>query len=249
MRKAVFEKKYFSPILLLFAVFFGGAGVGCETENDCVSGNHRVMRREINAAQFDAVVLETGAEVYLREDSLAQSAIITVEAENNILPELENKVKNRSLFLKRKRCYISGKGVKYFISTRRLNSLTLNGSGNIYFQGYKSLFPLNCLLAGSGNIDINYNGPLLNVRLTGSGNITISGDAPVQEIYLSGSGNINAFRFITQESFVSILGSGSAQIRCERVLNANIEGSGNIVYQGNPTVNSRVVGSGRLIRF
>jgi hypothetical protein len=252
MYKAVFRKRYFSLTFLFSAAFSGVMliGFGCQTVNDCVSGNRKVVRQEISVAEFDALVLETGAEVYLRQDSSADTgAIITVEAESNILPELQSKVQNRTLFLRRNRCYTTGKGVKYFITTRRLNSLTLNGSGNIYWPGYKSAFPLTCVLAGSGNIDLNYNGPSLNARLSGSGDITISGEAPLQEIHISGSGNVSAFRFLTQESSVFILGSGNAQVRCERVLNANIEGSGNIIYQGNPTVNSRVAGSGRVIRL
>ncbi|MCS6903869.1 MAG: head GIN domain-containing protein [Bacteroidia bacterium] len=238
-----FRKVYLIGLLVTWIVF------ACSSEYDCVSGNRQVVRKELMVADFDAVILDINAEVYLRQDTTSMQNTVTIEAESNILPELKTSVKNRSLILKRDKCWATVKGIKCFISVRRLNSLTLNSAGKIYFPSFNSSSSFYCYSAGSGSIELNYNGPFLKVTINGSGDVTLSGKTLMEEIQISGSGDVNAFGLLAQESTVSISGSGDAQVRCEKTLNAYIDGSGNIIYQGNPTVNSRVVGLGRIIRF
>jgi hypothetical protein len=113
-----------------------------------------------------------------------------------------------------------------------LNSLATSGSGNITSTG---------AFLGSGNF---------KASTSSSGNISIEGGSAENfQVNISGSGSVKSFGFPAQQTVVNISGSGNAEITVLQNLNADIKGSGNVYYKGNPaTVNSKITGSGQLIK-
>ncbi len=64
---------------------------------------------------------------------------------------------------------------------------------------------------------------------------------------ISGSGKMSAANLLANNVDMNVSGSGSAEVYCSGILNAEISGSGKIYYTGNPDkVNSDVSGSGSV---
>lgn len=102
---------------------------------------------------------------------------------------------------------------------------------------------------GAGNVTIsnlNLTGDLL-LENEGSTAIEMSGSANTLTITNEGSGPVEAFEFIARNTFIDIIGSGDCKVYCTKTLKANIEGSGDVYYKGNPIIDFTVSGSGRVI--
>lgn len=108
-------------------------------------------------------------------------------------------------------------------------------------------------ITGSANVDLasSFNG-INTLSITGSGNIVSSANVttPSIDCTITGSGNLNLLKVNSLSAKCTILGSGNITIAVSSSLNANIVGSGNIYYQGNPTdfvVN--ITGTGKVIKL
>lgn len=102
--------------------------------------------------------------------------------------------------------------------------------------------------AGSGNVDIdNLNSTRFRLILSGSGEFVANGTVEQMEIEISGSGDVDASQVVAKEVTVTIDGSGSAEVNASEVLDAEINGSGDVIYDGKPpSVHSSVNGSGSI---
>ena len=89
---------------------------------------------------------------------------------------------------------------------------------------------------------------LQRVTISGSGNVIIgSGKGSTLDINLSGSGNIDAKDFQVHNTQVTMSGSGIVRVWAIDSLNAKVSGSGNLIYQGNPSViSTSITGSATI---
>jgi hypothetical protein len=126
-------------------------------------------------------------------------------------------------------------------------SLSLSGSGGLRADGldYESIAFGS---SGSARVKTIVQAKDLSLRCSGSGSIEIMGSAIRAEISVSGSADIDAANFAAQEARIRSSGSSRIGIRAVRTLDAQISGSGEIDYWGEPSLSRRVSGSGRIER-
>jgi hypothetical protein len=123
---------------------------------------------------------------------------------------------------------------------------TVSGSGNIELTGKCKSFDSD--VSGSGNVrvDLTSSGPA-EFGVSGSGKIEANGSASNVKASISGSGRVMAADLETNSCEIRITGSGDVEINVKDELNANITGSGNVRYKGNPSkVNTHSAGSGNV---
>ena len=100
--------------------------------------------------------------------------------------------------------------------------------------------------ASDGKFAIN------NVRKTvfdlkGAGDLKLSGNTDVFKADISGASDIRANDFKTRECKTKISGSGNLEIYTSEILKVNVQGSGNVIYDGNPSkVEKNIMGSGSV---
>ena len=212
-------------VFIVVALMMGACSFGTITPN-IVVGSGKVTSETRSLGSFSSVVLEGSANVSV---SFGASQLVTVEADDNILPLIETTVKNGQLVIStRSNTNLSTRdSVKVNITMESLNGITLSGSGNIRVSG----------LAGDS----------LAVNLPGSGNITVTGTSTSVQINLLGSGNIYCNGLQAKSATVKLNGSGNIEVNASQSLNANLLGSGTIRYSGNPSqVTKNVTGSGSI---
>lgn len=101
--------------------------------------------------------------------------------------------------------------------------------------------------SSSGNVRTAITeGLKLDAILSGSGRIDLSGDVVEVDYTLNSSGRIDALNLMAYDAVTANSGSGNIYVWATDFLEANISGSGDIIYQGDPQINFRISGSGNL---
>ena len=134
--------------------------------------------------------------------------------------------------------------------------LTVNGSGDIDADAVKCA-ELDAAVNGSGDLSVNtVEGKLVTTKLAGSGDVYCDGvDAASVVARLLGSGDINlggksasatfevstsgcidAEELVADGVFATVSGSGDINCHALKTLEATINGSGEICYEGSPRV-------------
>ena len=175
---------------------------------------------------------------------------LVVEAEDNILPLIETKVKSDGTLLitfKNNEDVRTTKPVSFKLSVKTLDGMVLAGSGNIHVAGTLSAANESIRLPGSGTITLErLETGALTVSLEGSGSIKVAGTAASQGVQLDGSGRYEAESLKTDAANISVDGSGNCKVWTEKKLEVSIAGSGAVEYYGRPALKQRIPGSGAV---
>lgn len=248
-------------VLVIMACGLSGAGT--------VRGSGKLVEEERAVSDISGVVLATQGDLTIE---LGDSESFRIEAEDNLLEYFETEVYNGHLNIgTRNNIRLeTTKPVRYFLTVKSLESITISSSGNIQAPDLEST-SFSIIISSSGDLamqgleadtvrldisssgDVNIdelNAVTLKVNITSSGNLSIAGgQAETQSIVISSSGNYTARDLESDEATVNLSSSGSATIWVQESLKANLSSSGDLRYRGNPSVNSNTNSSGDVIQL
>jgi hypothetical protein len=152
---------------------------------------------------------------------------LTIIAEDNILPTLESRVSNQTLYISNANTSINPtEPIEFVVEVKSLESLNAKGVGSIEIK------------------DIQ--GKQLSVFLDGVGSIAIAGNVDVLDLELSGVGSFDGQALKTKQAQVRNKGVGSAVVNVSEQLDASVSGLGSIEYVGSPQVTESVKGMGSI---
>ena len=154
---------------------------------------------------------------------------VVIETDDNLLPYLITSVRGGTLTLRTKlgTDVVPTDRIRYTVTLRKLDGITMDGSGNITAAGVQ--------------------GPSLTIRMPGSGNITVTGAVDSLDVRMNGSGNILCGDLQATTATVRLPGSGEITVWATGSINASLTGSGNIRYYGDPAqVSVSQPGSGNI---
>lgn len=175
---------------------------------------------------------------------------LTIDGEAEDVSRIETVVENGILKIRTKRNFKSwnsvGHEVTINITAKRLDGLSLSGSGSIHLDGTLNAPSADIQLSGSGEITASVDNQNTSLAVSGSGNLNVSGKSGSVNIAVSGSGDVKARDLTAESSNIKIAGSGNVYIKAEKDLTAAIFGSGSVKYAGNPNVSVNKVGSGTV---
>ena len=144
--------------------------------------------------------------------------------------------------------------------------VNLNGSGDISL-GKVNVDTLTFNLDGSGSLNVDTlaarkvtlgmngsgTGTLdgltadeLQAGINGSGKYVLQGKVTRQSLQTIGSGDYQAQQLESQQTNITITGSGDSQVWATQQLNVSIFGSGTVAYQGTPKLTQQISGSGSI---
>jgi Putative auto-transporter adhesin, head GIN domain len=192
------------------------------------TGSGNVVSESRTVSGFTKIDLSGAGDVIIEQNG---TEALTIEAEDNLIPKLTSEVVNGTLRLGEKSnltIHLT-KPVTYRVSMKDVSGLMISGSGTVTASTITA--------------------PSLAVDLSGSGKITVGGTVDQQDLAISGSGEYQAKDLQTKNASVEISGSGNATVTVNDKLDAQISGSGQLTYYGNPPqVTQEVSGSGRVTK-
>jgi hypothetical protein len=124
---------------------------------------------------------------------------------------------------------------------------SVSGSGNMTLRGAGQDCEVS--VAGSGDVVARSLdcAATTEVEISGSGSVTLQGKTKSCEVEVNGSGDVRAQDYACDSADVEINGSGSVDLPAIQALEAEIHGSGDVTYSGEPTLRGMDIhGSGRL---
>jgi len=230
---------------LFFPLFVSLIFINTSCIRHRIEGNHHVVTEERSSSSFSELTCENDFEVYY---SYSPNFIVSVEAEENLIPFIETGVHGHDMVVKTREHirFENHFPIKVFVQAPYINDVILSGSGHIYIDSV-NVNDIHILLSGSGNIDAKINSNSLNTKISGSGNVNLYGRTRQTDLKISGSGELYAYSLQQDTSYVEISGSGSMKLWVTDYLDVRISGSGEVYYQGNPVVTSHITGSGKVI--
>lgn len=189
-----------------------------------VVGSGRVTTVAQKVGNFQSVSLEGAFDAYV---VVGPDQSLKIEGDDNVVKLVETRLTDGKLTISTRQSYSTHHPLKVLLTTRALDSVAVNGSGNVVVQ--------------------NYAGPKLAVVINGSGSLWASGSSDSLRASISGSGDLKLAGLHTRYTSVSIGGSGNAEVFASERLDGDIDGSGNIRYAGNPKqIGRTVMGTGSI---
>lgn len=188
------------------------------------SGNR--IRQARAAGDFTRVVADDAMDVEIR---IGPQASIELEGDDNLIDRIRTDAEDGTLHLRVRGGYRVRRPMVARITMPRLERLDLEASGD-------------------GRI-ANLDGGRLVLASHGSGSFDAEGRVDELELRIQGSGDANLERLRAGEALIVINGSGNARAHVTDTIIATVNGTGEIVYRGEPrNVTEDVNGTGRISR-
>lgn len=226
-------------------VFFAMLLLSACADRNCIKGEGATETRTLNLQPFKSIEANGSFKVYITQGATQQ---VEVKGESNILDQLNTSISNNTWKIEHTSCVRRSRDVEVYITMPVTESLYLNGSGRIIGQNTITAGDVQVTLNGSGKIELTTSAEQVITRLIGSGEIVLGGEAVRHNINISGSGRVEAFGLQANNVTVNLSGSGVAEVSAVSALGADISGSGNVYYKGNPTVTTSITGSGKVVK-
>ena len=154
---------------------------------------------------------------------------VEVSIDSNLIDNLETIVHGNTLRIDSERSIagtLSGPHVR--ITMPRLQSIRLNGSGDVQAGAFEEADPIELEVDGSGDLSFEGSAPELVVTLDGSGDVHLIGETKFASIEASGSGDLDARQLIADEADVDLNGSGDVSLTVNGPVDVSLDGSGDI---------------------
>lgn len=213
-----------------------------------VEGSGRTSTSQRQVSFFNSIESSGTFRITVLKNTLDK---ITIEAEDNIIPEIETVVQGGILKLGYRNPHkpLKHGPVNITVTTPVLNHLLLRGGGEIKSPDNWTMKMAIISVSGTGTVRLNLHAEKVKAILSGPGRIELKGKASDFEQRLTGSGAIHAFGFTSDRSSVMLSGSGFSENNVTEKLEGNLTGSGILYYTGNPqSVQVAVSGRGKLVR-
>lgn len=248
--------------LIIIALLIGLGLSSCK-KSIFISGNKNVTTQTRQLDSFTKLANNGSFEVIIIKDT---ASYVIVEAESNIIPYILTVIENGALIIDSQENINAHRSMKLEVHTPDLESVQINGSGDIDFGTFNSDH-FSAVIAGSGSMNgssvcmdaylkIEGSGSLiigliteeLDASIHGSGSIHMAGQTVNSKYGIYGSGSIKDYDFVQDQCEVISDGSGNIYATVNNSLKVKIEGSGSVHFRGNPVVQSEINGSGSVVK-
>ena len=240
-------KKIITILVVIFATQIASAQW---FGNKRVKGNGDVITKTFQTDDYDAIAVNNSLDVEIIKGT---EGTIKVEAESNIMEHLEIFTKGDKLKVGVKNGVniSTRKGIKVWVPVKKISSVSLAGSGDVFSDLVLRNNDFSLSVAGSGDIKLHTESKELNVSIAGSGDIQLKGRTENLNASVAGSGDIDAYSMKANNVDASVAGSGDISVFCNGgELSASIIGSGDLRYKGSTSnVKKSVIGSGDITKM
>lgn len=231
-----------APLLLM------AAGLAHAFLSTTIVPSGKVAQESRSVSGYTGIAVSLPGTIVVRQGDYAP---IALEADDNLLPEIETVVENGVLKIRFKRkLSVTGRAtIRLLVTGPTIESLAVAGSGDILAEALKAQ-ALSVSVAGSGDVKIaRLDAQTMKASVAGSGDIKVAGRAAEVSVSVAGSGDVEAGRLESRRARVSIAGSGDVSVWALESLDVTVAGSGDIRYYGDPSLTKKVAGSGSLTRL
>ena len=206
----------------------------CFTSCDSISGKGNLIKDQREVTDFKSLKSSGSIDV---EIIMGDRFEVVVEDYENLVEYIVTEVRNGTLNVHfENNISIMNSEATVYVTVPTLNKITGSGSADISVSGIlKHSENIELAVSGSGSIEATVDAPSVKATISGSGEMDLAGNTKEFECRISGSGDLEAEKLLSEKCKVTVSGSGTAKVFASVSLDANIRGSGDVVYGGNPS--------------
>ena len=211
------------------------------------SGNVTTESRPVS--EFDSISVCCSMRLILTQ---GDSESLEIEADDNLLPEIESVVTNGKLIVRFKDSFggirlLNTSPIIVRVSAIQINGVDISGGGRLDSTGPIQTSGLVLDVSGGsrGLID-NLQAETLSLEMSGGSRMELIGSVADQTISLSGGSNYLAGELQSQTATLDMSGGGRATLWVTEILNVDLSGGANASYYGNPMINQSLSGGSHL---
>jgi hypothetical protein len=224
MLLAAKKPKLAAAILAALVLSLAVSACGVSVAED---GKHEVRSRDV--APFSRIELRGSTEVTVGR---GRQAALRLEGGTNRVDDLRTWVEDGTLVVEQEDTSgtidIGGDPARVVARAPGIEAVRIDGSGKVVLR--------------------DLHGPRLATTIRGSGEVRAGGQVERLRSRIDGSGTLRLAALQADDAAVAISGSGSADLGTTDRLHAEIDGSANVTYAGEPAITEGVSGSGRIER-
>lgn len=187
--------------------------------------------------------------------TLGNTESLKLSADAEVIDKIETVVEDNTLKIRFKNrdwdhnSYRIESKIDVYVNAKALKAVANAGSGSITVDGEIKADDFHVSVAGSGNVTAKVESNQLHATIAGSGSLNLSGNSEEVKASIAGSGQFNAKTLNASTASFVVSGSGSAYIKADKELSANIVGSGSVYYSGTAKAESHRIGAGHITKI
>ena len=217
------------------ALSFQAANAQWWNSNKKINGNGDYSSDTRNVSDYEQVSLEGFIDVELVAGTEGD---LKIEAESNLLEYIVTEVQNGILKISVEKGVqldpSRNKEIRVTVPFESLEAVSLTGSGDITSSDEIQAATFSVRVTGSGDVNLVLDAGTVEGKVVGSGDLGLKGTATELEFMVSGSGDIEASRLKATRASATVSGSGDIAVHATESLHSRVNGSGDIIYSGNP---------------
>ena len=226
-------------IVALAGIYF----TGCTYMIECLKGDGNIKTVDKNIGNFNKILLKGTGNIHY---SSSDNPSLRIEGDANIIEHLLTYVKGSTLIIDADNP-ICPRKLDFYVSSKTLEGVMIKGAGDVIGMDSIVTDRFAALIEGSGDIKLIIAAKDVKAEIDGSGNISLKGYADNASCVIKGSGDIDLSGAPSRTAKVGIYGSGNCMLYAGESLRAEIYGSGDVIYYGDPkNFVSKVNGSGEV---
>lgn len=198
-----------------------------------ISGSGKIVSQNMQLSGFNGIQTSGSIDIEIKPGS---NESVVIEADDNVQPYIAATVQNGLLDIHYKpNMSFMNTHAKVLVTATTLNKLIVSGSGDIISYGtLTEANKVEIIVEGSGSIKAGVDAPSVITNIDGSGSIDLNGRTRNFEGTISGSGDLKCHNLLSENTTLTVEGSGKAHVYASVSLTATISGSGDIFYSGHP---------------
>lgn len=204
-----------------------------------------VARQERKVAGFDRVIVHGVFDIAVTQGEREQ---LFVTAEPRLMPNIVTRVERGTLIIETSGNVRTERKLKAELVVRDLRQLEADDSAEVSIERLNSP-QLTLEIGGSASLRATrLTLEALNLRATGSASADLGGRATSQRVQIGGSADYRGAELETATARIVASGSSSGTLKVRDSLDAEVSGSADVTYIGNPKVRRRVGDAASLER-
>ena len=197
------------------------------------TGSGNIVTEKRNTGAFTGVNAAGGFNIEIKNGPAVE---VTVEADDNIIKDIETEVSGGQLRIRVKANNLSDAHLKVFITAPEINKINVSAGADIIVKdGLKSAEEISLNASSGSKITTAVDAPGISADASSAGDILVSGRTKTFTVESSSGSSVKAFQLLSENTVATASSGASADVHASVSLQANASSGGNIKYKGGGT--------------
>ena len=200
-----------------------------------ITGSGNIISRDRSVDNFTSVKVNNGLSLNI---SSGDAVKVTVEADDNIIDDVETKVIGEELVIRFSEDFsFRNSNITVNVVMPVLKNLTASGGSSI---DSKNQLPKTDVMSikssGGSSVDVEVDARTLSLESSGGASLKVKGKSQMVDINASGGASVNTYELLSETANVKASGGATVKTFASLNVDANSSSGASIGYKGGPSV-------------